>query len=162
MKGSPKFWGLSPGERRAVLFICAAVLLGSGYRLIQRNALPDSVPLTREDSLAVEAIRRADCAGEAAVDAIVEEEPAEAKHWETVPSFPIDVNRADRSQLETLPGIGPVLAGRIAAERERRGGFRRAEELMDIPGIGSKRYEKIKGLITCTYPVENSQRKGSR
>jgi competence protein ComEA len=48
----------------------------------------------------------------------------------------IDVNRAAPGILETLPGVGPVLAGRIAAERERGGPFADADDLRRVKGIG--------------------------
>ncbi|MEM7051209.1 MAG: helix-hairpin-helix domain-containing protein [Acidobacteriota bacterium] len=47
----------------------------------------------------------------------------------------LDLNRADESELVTLPRIGPRLAERIVAERERRDGFDRLDDLATIPGI---------------------------
>ncbi len=61
---------------------------------------------------------------------------------------PIDVNRASASQLQMLPGIGPVLAERVIRLRLERGGFTTPEELLEVKGIGEKKMEKIKDLIT--------------
>ena len=57
--------------------------------------------------------------------------------------FPIDVNRAGVDELTGLPGVGEVLAVRIAAHREMRGPFRTLEDLLDVPGIGEA---KLAGL----------------
>lgn len=50
----------------------------------------------------------------------------------------IDLNAADQAALETLPGIGPALAGRIIAWRDENGGFRSVDDLLAVPGIGEK------------------------
>ncbi len=49
---------------------------------------------------------------------------------------PVDLNAADASTLQTLPGIGPVLAERIVAWREENGPFASVEELGEVSGIG--------------------------
>ncbi len=61
---------------------------------------------------------------------------------------PVDVNTADAELLETLPGIGPALAGRILEYREANGPFRHLCELMNVEGIGSEVYEGLRGRIT--------------
>lgn len=60
----------------------------------------------------------------------------------------ININTASASQLEALPGIGPVLARRIVEYRETRGRFESPEELVQVDGIGDVRFGKIQGLIT--------------
>jgi len=52
--------------------------------------------------------------------------------------FPVNINTADASGLQQLPGIGPVLAQRIIAYREQAGGFKDASELIKVKGIGPK------------------------
>lgn len=61
----------------------------------------------------------------------------------------IDINTATAEQLDGLPGIGPILAQRIVAYREKRGGFKTINELRHINGIGPKRFAAIKDFITC-------------
>ena len=48
----------------------------------------------------------------------------------------VDVNTATASELESLPGVGPVLADRIVAYRDSNGSFVTVEDLLDVPGIG--------------------------
>jgi competence protein ComEA len=60
---------------------------------------------------------------------------------------PVPLNRADASELQTLSGIGPALAGRIVAERERRGGFTSLEDLLDVRGIGPATLERIRDRL---------------
>ncbi len=61
--------------------------------------------------------------------------------------FPLDINRASAAELELLPGIGPVLAGRIVEYRKLRGRFQSVDELLDVPGIGPKRLEQIRPYV---------------
>lgn len=60
----------------------------------------------------------------------------------------IDLNTADQALLETLPGIGPSLAQRILSYRQQIGGFTSKEQLLNVSGIGSKRYAQIEALVT--------------
>lgn len=59
----------------------------------------------------------------------------------------IDINTADETTLQKLPGVGPVLAGRIVAHRETIGRFESVEDLLDVPGIGETRLASIRDLI---------------
>jgi len=60
----------------------------------------------------------------------------------------ININLATQSELTDLPGIGSVLASRIVDYRRQHGEFSRIEELRNVSGIGEKRYEAIRDLIT--------------
>ena len=61
----------------------------------------------------------------------------------------VNLNTADVRLLCTLPGIGESRAGDIVAYRQQHGGFTDTEEIMQVPGIKSSTYEKIKDLITA-------------
>jgi competence protein ComEA len=60
----------------------------------------------------------------------------------------LNVNTASVEELETLPYIGEVKAKAIVEYREKNGPFRSPEDLLDVPGIGEKTLEKIRGKIT--------------
>ena len=60
----------------------------------------------------------------------------------------ININKAARSELMDLPGIGNALASRIVDYREQHGDFSRIEDIRNVSGIGEKRYEAIQDKIT--------------
>jgi competence protein ComEA len=60
----------------------------------------------------------------------------------------VNVNLADAAVLETLPGVGPVLAQRIVAYRQEHGRFARIEDIMNVSGIGQRTFEALQDLIT--------------
>lgn len=66
------------------------------------------------------------------------------------PTAPIDINTATQAELEWLPGIGPVYARAILTYRETNGPFKKIEDILDVPGIGPKTFEKFKDLITIS------------
>lgn len=55
----------------------------------------------------------------------------------------VNVNTATASDLDRLPGIGPVLARRIVAYREQQGLFRHLDELLKVEGFGRKRLQRL-------------------
>ncbi len=60
----------------------------------------------------------------------------------------VDVNTADATALEDLPGIGPALAERIVAYREEHGPFGSVDDLTDVPGIGDAKLEALRDSAT--------------
>lgn len=55
----------------------------------------------------------------------------------------ININEADSATLQTVPGIGEVIAGRIIDYREENGPFTAVEDLRNVKGIGEKTLEKL-------------------
>ena len=55
----------------------------------------------------------------------------------------LNLNTATVQQLEALPGVGPVLAKRIVEFRQKKGGFKRVEELLAVPGISEKKWKVL-------------------
>jgi competence protein ComEA len=62
--------------------------------------------------------------------------------------YPININSADLSLLDNLPGIGETKAEAIVIYRQEHGPFKKIEDIMNVPGIGAGLFNSIKGLIT--------------
>ena len=59
----------------------------------------------------------------------------------------LNLNTATVKDLEALPGVGPVLAKRIVEFRQKKGGFRRVEELLAVPGISERKWKAIRDRV---------------
>ena len=94
---------------------------GDGYTITTQRQLPETAP---------------------------EEETEEPLLDEPEESGPVDINTASQEELETLSGVGPVLAQRIIEYREANGPFQSLEELLEVKGIGEKTLEKFREDIT--------------
>lgn len=125
---------LTPSERRGALVILALATLGTVADLLRREPVPAPEP-------------PAEVAAPASPQA-VGEAPA------PVPAAaPLDLNTASESDLDRLPGIGPVLAGRIVAHRAAHGPFRSPEDLLAVPGIGPRLYTRLAPRVTARPPA---------
>ena len=62
---------------------------------------------------------------------------------------PVELNTADSATLRSVTGIGPKTVVAIMHYRERLGGFVRAEQLAEVPGVRERNYEKILKQIYC-------------
>jgi competence protein ComEA len=67
----------------------------------------------------------------------------------------VNINTATSSDLESLPGVGPKLAQRIIEYREKNGGFKKVEDLMNVQGIGEKNFLKLKSKLSVTPPAKH-------
>ncbi|MFI1754533.1 helix-hairpin-helix domain-containing protein [Streptomyces sp. NPDC020571] len=63
------------------------------------------------------------------------------------PAAPVSLNTATTDQLDTLPGVGPVLAQHIIDYRTQHGGFRSVDELREVNGIGERRFADLRDLV---------------
>jgi competence protein ComEA len=59
----------------------------------------------------------------------------------------VNINTANKEELCSLSGVGPVIADRIIERREKVGLFKSVEEIKEIKGIGDKTFQKIKAFI---------------
>ncbi len=65
----------------------------------------------------------------------------------TTPATPLDLNAATATQLDQLPGVGPVLAQRIVDYRTQHGSFHSIDELRQVSGIGEAKFADVKSLV---------------
>ncbi|MFE3632904.1 ComEA family DNA-binding protein [Streptomyces cellostaticus] len=63
------------------------------------------------------------------------------------PAAPVSLSTATVDQLDTLPGVGPVLARHIIDYRTRHGGFRSVDELRQVDGIGDRRFADLRAMV---------------
>ncbi len=59
----------------------------------------------------------------------------------------IDINTATSEQLQMIPGVGAAIAQRIIDYRTENGGFKTVEEIMNVSGIGEKKFDQMKPYI---------------
>ena len=72
---------------------------------------------------------------------------ASAQSAESATKGLTNINSADKIELMELPGIGEVMAEKIIRYREENGPFGSIEDLQNVPGIGSKKFDELKGCI---------------
>lgn len=59
----------------------------------------------------------------------------------------IQLNQATAAELDSLPGVGPVIAERIVSYREENGPFQSVEDLLDVPGIGEAKLADLRDYV---------------
>ena len=64
------------------------------------------------------------------------------------PAKPVNLNTATSEELQQVPGIGPVTAGKILQMRKSYGSFKSVDDLLAIRGLGAKRLEKMRKYLT--------------
>ena len=87
-------------------------------------------------------------------DSLTNESDRSNSNTENLRGKKININLAYASDLELLPGIGKVTAERIIEYREGNNGFRNIEELMNVKGIGQKKFDRIKDYITAEDSID--------
>jgi competence ComEA-like helix-hairpin-helix protein len=73
------------------------------------------------------------------------------------PAHPININTANSSDLQQVPGIGPSTAQKILDTRKSYGSFKSVDELLAIRGIGPKKLEKMRKYLTVGKPPSRKQ-----
>jgi competence protein ComEA len=73
------------------------------------------------------------------------------------PAPVVNINTAPAEQLEILPGVGARTAARIIEYRQKNGGFKKVEELMNVRGIGEKSFLRMKNQLVVAAPKAEPQ-----
>jgi competence protein ComEA len=124
--------GFTRNEQRVVLFLTAAFLSGTLIKAVRENAYPlPDVP----ESVGFVLPQKPERPPEA-VAAVGDHAGAG-----------VGLNSAGSVELIEVPGIGPVLAGRILAFRRENGPFRSVDELIRVRGVGPRTLEKIRPYL---------------
>ena len=66
----------------------------------------------------------------------------------------VNLNTASAAELEALPGVGAKVAARIVEYRQKKGPFKKIEELMNVQGIGEKSFLKLRPQLTVGAKAE--------
>lgn len=74
----------------------------------------------------------------------------------------VNVNTASADELARLPRVGPSLAGKIVAHRDQHGPFKRAEDLMEVKGIGEKMFTSLKPYVSVSGPTTLTEKLSSK
>ena len=124
----------------------AAIQIAGGF---SRDAQPDRINLAAKlqdgDQVQVPA-QSASSAPSGGSSTQISEEQSSGGSTVTI----VNINTATQDKLETLPGIGPVTAGKIIDYRLTNGEFVNIEEIQKVSGIGPATFGKIKDLITVS------------
>ncbi|MDO9508011.1 MAG: helix-hairpin-helix domain-containing protein [Thermovirgaceae bacterium] len=146
------------GEKQWVIYITGAVLRPGVYRLPQGTRVYQAVEqagglsseadpeafnmaLPLDDGVHIHVPRR----GEGSAP-----ESFSPGNAQNAGARLIDINRADSSALDSLPGIGPKTAQEIIRFREERGKFSSVEDLLSVKGIGPAKLSAIRDLVTVS------------
>lgn len=144
----------TPGERKALLFLGAVVVLGAGARgaAVLHSQAPVDAAARRALDAQIEAVDSARHRGRTkkkgkgrrgAIHLVEPGSPAEP----IIPAI-IDLDIATAAEIETLRGVGPGLAARIVADRDSLGPFGSTDELQRVRGIGARIAAKIAPQVT--------------
>ena len=126
--------GFTRSETRALLFLVVTFVVGVGVWAYRNRWAP--LPEPTEPRLE-------DQKGTNAINGREETRNADDESDDKT----IVLNDADCQELESLPGIGPVIAARIVEYRERHGDFNSLEELIEVNGIGQQTVERLKPYL---------------
>jgi competence protein ComEA len=93
---------------------------------------------------------------------LVAAHPAAAEETAAPGKKTVNVNQASADELARLPRVGPSLAGKIVAHRQQHGPFKRAEDLMEVKGIGEKMFALLKPYLAVSGPTTLTEKVSSK
>lgn len=130
-----KDWlALTATERKVILFLTVTFLIGAGIRLYQ-----ETFPSTKQFDY------RASDSTYAALNESIDKEQLQG---DSLSTGIVNINKATKEQLMSLPSIGEVTAERILLYRDEAGDFKNIDDLKNIKGITKKKFEQLKPFVT--------------
>jgi len=144
-----EFYLLPRGEQRGLILLSILLILSLVFR-VAVQLLPERVPEGREafEQEAIEiraAFAAADSLQRIRRDSIRQKRTGSSRKGYS--RQPIDLNRADSTQLLPLPGIGPVFASRLIKYRDLLGGYASVDQLKEVYGISLETIDRITDRI---------------
>ena len=142
-------FGFTQNERRVILFLVVTFLAG-GIIKLYRSSHPVQQQFNYTSSDSEFAARSAlaeqpdSILEQSTSSSSVERRPVSKTHA----SKKININTASAVELTKLPGIGEAMAKKIIAYRNEHGNLKTVEELMNVKGIGKKKFERLAPLLT--------------
>jgi competence ComEA-like helix-hairpin-helix protein len=144
----PKILSVRDNKRETYVWISGSSEITQGLYLYETEKLKNQIPAISSLLPAKSAHETNPSATAVRLDAAEHRIIALPPEVANIFFQPIPINRADENIISSLPGIGPVLAARIAQWRSRHGPFRSKEALRQIAGIGPKKFAEIVQHIT--------------
>ncbi len=152
---------LSRSEKTVIVFLLGCLLLGLGLKFFSGSGQDKEPAAIRPAEKNAGAEARAPAPREVTVAAKTvspepekpdppareERKPVPAgmpEKQNQSPAAAVNVNVAGAEELQTLPGIGPVLAQRIVEYRTQNGLFQEPDDLQLVKGIGARKFERLK------------------
>ncbi|MFI5182285.1 MAG: ComEA family DNA-binding protein [Thermoanaerobaculia bacterium] len=74
----------------------------------------------------------------------------------------VNINTATAAELTRLPRVGERLAQRVVDHRQKQGAFRRAEDLMEVKGVGEKMFQTLKPYLAVSGPTTLAEKVSSK
>ncbi|MBI4727548.1 helix-hairpin-helix domain-containing protein [candidate division TA06 bacterium] len=140
-------FGFTPDEKKAVIFLTAAFVAGTAI-LVYKKSHPGFAPGLKSVIAGLPTPRDSGAAQSLSADTLGSEEVLSNQSQKYFPAQRVNINRASQQALEKLPNIGPAMARRIVDYRAAQGGFKKADELRKVRGIGPKRLSQLIEHVT--------------
>jgi comEA protein len=145
--------GFTPNEQKVIFFLLFTLCIGGGiklYYIISGNGTPPRFDYRAVDREFEERSRTRTLGDSIDRSAAVSALPASrirSTQKKTIPSGSVDLNSASKTELLALPGIGETMAERIVLYRKEHGRFASNKELINVKGIGEKKFLKLKPYL---------------
>ncbi len=143
--------GFTKNELRVILFLVAAFVIGAGIKIYKASTYdqPGHIFNYSESDSLFYSLSQNTYFSQSENIASNEDPPLPQKQKKSLPKEKsINLNKADKTELMKVPGIGTVTADAIIKYREENNGFDDINQLLKVKGIGKKKLEKIAPYLT--------------